>query len=236
MCAHVCNQSTAKTRPSSTLDPELMLNPEILPRASTVAMTKEYSFLRTTVPRGPKLGSLGLLVHSKDRKTSKSSRSSKIRSLADYRTEDVERNVDGNIPITDSPGGSLMHNRSGLTSVVSEIRVTPDPDDRLENSSLVGDCMSEMDGSEAGLRLDGNESDSSSYSSVSGRGPYSTLLTTDRKQGVSFTVNGQEIPLHAVGQFPSIRDVLQAAATEHHAQDQELNGEVRSRRDSFSSR
>lgn len=65
-------RSTSKTRPSSTLDPELMLNPEILPRASTVAMTKEYSFLRTSVPRGPKLGSLGLPVSSKERRSARS--------------------------------------------------------------------------------------------------------------------------------------------------------------------
>ncbi|XP_062814632.1 golgin subfamily A member 3 isoform X4 [Anolis carolinensis] len=226
---------TAKNRPCSTLDPELMLNPEILPRASTVAMTKEYSFLRTSVPRGPKLGSLGLLTHSSERKNSKSSRSSRIRSLADYRTEDAEGSPSGTVPVADSPGGSLKQNRSSLTSVISEIRVTPDPDDRLENSSLAGDSMSEIDGSEAGIRLDGNESDSSSYSSVSGRGIYGMLLSAESRQSVSFPVNGQEVPLDAVGQFPSIREVLQAAATEHHAQDPEINGEARSRRDSISS-
>ncbi|XP_063000215.1 golgin subfamily A member 3 [Elgaria multicarinata webbii] len=227
-------RSTAKNRLSSTLDPELMLNPENLPRASTLAMTKEYSFLRTSVPRGPKLGSLGLPPHSKERKSSKSSRSSRIRSLADYRTDDAEGNAGGTGMVADSPGGSLKQNRSSVTSVVSEIRLTPDPDDRLENSSLAGDSMSEIDGSEVGMRLDGNESDSSTYSSVSGRGPYGTLLGAESRQGVSFTVNGQEIPLDAVGQFPSIREVLQAAATEH-SQDQEINGEPRSRRDSISS-
>ncbi|XP_008117265.1 golgin subfamily A member 3 isoform X3 [Anolis carolinensis] len=232
---HQERQCTAKNRPCSTLDPELMLNPEILPRASTVAMTKEYSFLRTSVPRGPKLGSLGLLTHSSERKNSKSSRSSRIRSLADYRTEDAEGSPSGTVPVADSPGGSLKQNRSSLTSVISEIRVTPDPDDRLENSSLAGDSMSEIDGSEAGIRLDGNESDSSSYSSVSGRGIYGMLLSAESRQSVSFPVNGQEVPLDAVGQFPSIREVLQAAATEHHAQDPEINGEARSRRDSISS-
>ncbi|XP_067329293.1 golgin subfamily A member 3 isoform X1 [Anolis sagrei] len=232
---HQERQYTAKNRPCSTLDPELMLNPEILPRASTVAMTKEYSFLRTSVPRGPKLGSLGLPTHSGERKSSKSSRSSRIRSLADYRTEDAEGSPRGAAPGTDSPSGSLKQNRSSLTSVISEIRVTPDPDERLENSSLAGDSMSEIDGSEAGIRLDGNESDSSSYSSVSGRGMYGMLLNAESRQSVSFPVNGQEVPLDAVGQFPSIREVLQAAATEHHAQDPEINGEARSRRDSISS-
>ncbi|XP_066465913.1 golgin subfamily A member 3 [Tiliqua scincoides] len=228
-------RSTAKNRPSSTLDPELMLNPEILPRASTIAMTKEYSFLRTSVPRGPKVGSLGLPAPSKERKSSKSSRSSRIRSLADYRTDDGEGNTGGTVSAVDSPGGSLQQNRSGLTSVVSEIQLTPDLDDRLENSSLAGDSVSEVDGSELGMRLDGNESDSSTYSSVSGRGMTSVLLSTERKQATSYTVNGQEIPLEAVGQFPSIREVLQAAATEHRAQDKEVNGEARSRRDSISS-
>ncbi|XP_053225423.1 golgin subfamily A member 3 isoform X1 [Podarcis raffonei] len=228
---HQERQSTAKSRPSSTLDPELMLHPESLPRASTVSMTKEYSFLRTSVPRGPKLGSLGLPTQSKERKSSKSNRSSRIRSLADYRTEDAE----GHVPL-DSPSGSLKQNRSSLTSVVSEIRLTPDPDDRLENSSLAGDSISDIDGSEVGLRLDGNESDSSTYSSLSGRGPYGALLNSESRQGTSLTVNGQEVPLDAVGQFPSIREVLQAAAaTEHHPDDQEVNGEVRSRRDSISS-
>lgn len=199
-------------------------------------MTKEYSFLRTSVPRGPKLGSLGLPMQSKERKSSKSSRSSKIRSLADYRTDDADGNVGGTVSAADSPSASLKHNRNSQTSVVSEIRLTPDPDDHLEISSLAEDSVSEIDGSDVGMRLDGNESDSSTYSSVSGRGPHSTLLNAENKQAVSFTVNGQEIPLDAVGQFPSIREVLQAAATEGHSQDQELNGEVRSRRDSISSR
>uniref|UniRef100_A0A674IJS8 Golgin A3 n=1 Tax=Terrapene triunguis TaxID=2587831 RepID=A0A674IJS8_9SAUR len=228
--------STSKTRPSSTLDPELMLNPEILPRASTVAMTKEYSFLRTSVPRGPKLGSLGLPAPSKEKRSSKSSKSSNIRSLADYRTENSDPgNATRNFETADASGGSLKENRSGLTSVVSEISLRSETDDRLENSSIAGDSVSEIDGSDLGIRLDGNESDSSTYSSVSGRGTYSILLNAEGKQGISYTVNGQEIPPDGVGQFPSIREVLQAAAAEHHAQDQEVNGEVRSRRDSISS-
>uniref|UniRef100_A0ABM5F2X5 Golgin subfamily A member 3 isoform X1 n=1 Tax=Pogona vitticeps TaxID=103695 RepID=A0ABM5F2X5_9SAUR len=229
-------RSSAKNRPSSTLDPELMLHPETLPRASTVAMTKEYSFLRTSVPRGPKVGSLGLPTHTKERKGSKSSRSNRIRSLADYRTEDPEENAGVSFPVANSsPGRSLTRNQNSLTSVVSEIRLTPDPDDRLDRSSLAGDNVSEIDGSEVGTKLDGNESDSSTYSSVSGRGQYSALFGTESSQGVSVLVNGQEVPLDAVGQFPSIREVLQAAATEHHTQDPEVNGEARSRRDSISS-
>uniref|UniRef100_A0A8C0GSB5 Golgin A3 n=1 Tax=Chelonoidis abingdonii TaxID=106734 RepID=A0A8C0GSB5_CHEAB len=228
--------SASKTRPSSTLDPELMLNPEILPRASTVAMTKEYSFLRTSVPRGPKLGSLGLPAPSKEKRSSKSSKSSNIRSLADYRTENSDPgNASRNFETSDASGGSLKENRSGLTSVVSEMSLRSETDDRLENSSIAGDSVSEIDGSDLGTRLDGNESDSSSYSSVSGRGTYSILPNAEGKQGISFTVNGQGIPPDGVGQFPSIREVLQAAAAEHHAQDQEVNGDVRSRRDSISS-
>ncbi|XP_025022141.1 golgin subfamily A member 3 isoform X1 [Python bivittatus] len=226
---------TAKSRPSSTLDPELMLNPEILPRASPVAMTKEYSFLRTSVPRGPKVGSLGLPAPLKEKKSSKLSRTSRIRSLADYRTEHPEGSAGGTVPGANSSGGALKQNSSSLTSVVSSISLTPDPDDRLEDSSLAGDSMSEMDGSETGMRLDGNESDSSTYSSVSGRGPTGAFFSPRNKQGMAFTINGQEVPLDAVGQFPSIREVLQAAATEHRAQDQEINGEARSRRDSVSS-
>ncbi|KFQ28956.1 Golgin subfamily A member 3 [Mesitornis unicolor] len=230
------NQSTSKNRPSSTLDPELMLNPEILPRASTVAMTKEYSFLRTSVPRGPKLGSLGLLASSKERRSSKS-KPSKIRSLADYRTEDSgSRNATGNFVATDLSGGTLKQSRSGPTSVVSEISLPSDMDDQIENSSLAGDSVSEIDGSEVGIRLDGNESDSSTYSSVSGRGLCSSLQNAESKQGVPYTINGQKIHPDAMGQFPSISEVLlQAAAVQHQAQEQEANGEVRSRRDSISS-
>uniref|UniRef100_A0A2K5Q4G3 Golgin A3 n=1 Tax=Cebus imitator TaxID=2715852 RepID=A0A2K5Q4G3_CEBIM len=218
------SQPAAKTRLSSTLDPELMLNPENLPRASTVALTKEYSFLRTSVPRGPKVGSLGLPAHPKEKKNSKSS---KIRSLADYRTEDSNAgNSGGNVPAPDSTKGSLKQNRSSAASVVSEISLSPDTDDRLENASLTGDSVSEADG---------NDSDSSSHSSVSTRGTYGVLLKTAGTQDASYVVNGQEVATDTLGQFPSIKDVLQAAAAEHQDQGQEVNGEVHSRRDSFCS-
>uniref|UniRef100_A0A8I5QJ69 Golgin A3 n=1 Tax=Homo sapiens TaxID=9606 RepID=A0A8I5QJ69_HUMAN len=218
------SQPATKTRLFSTLDPELMLNPENLPRASTLAMTKEYSFLRTSVPRGPKVGSLGLPAHPREKKTSKSS---KIRSLADYRTEDSNAgNSGGNVPAPDSTKGSLKQNRSSAASVVSEISLSPDTDDRLENTSLAGDSVSEVDG---------NDSDSSSYSSASTRGTYGILSKTVGTQDTPYMVNGQEIPADTLGQFPSIKDVLQAAAAEHQDQGQEVNGEVRSRRDSICS-
>ncbi|XP_008564398.1 PREDICTED: golgin subfamily A member 3 isoform X2 [Galeopterus variegatus] len=218
------SQPATKTRLFSTLDPELMLNPENLPRASTMAMTKEYSFLRTSVPRGPKVGSLGLLAHPKEKKSSKSS---KIRSLADYRTEDSDAgNSGGNVLATDSARGSLKHSRSSMASVVSEVSLSPETEDRLESASLTGDSVSEADG---------NESDSSSYSSVSARGTYGILVTTVGTRDTSYMVNGQEIASDALGQFPSIKDVLQAAAAEHLDQGQEVNGEVRSRRDSLCS-
>ncbi|KAM4707110.1 golgin subfamily A member 3 [Discoglossus pictus] len=226
------NQSTPKSRPSSTLDPELMFNPDNLPRASTVAMTKEYSFLRTSVPRGPKLGSLGLLSSSKDKKTSRSSKSSsKIRSLADYRKESSESsNVSPGY--ADTSPGSLKPNSGSRTSVVSE--VTLDGVERLETLSYCGDNNSELDGSEVGAKHDGNESDSSTHSSVSaGRGAY--LNTATPKRGDDYTVNGQIIAAADVGQYPSLRDVLQAAAAEHHAHEEEINSEPRSRRDSISS-
>ncbi|XP_044632064.1 golgin subfamily A member 3 isoform X1 [Equus asinus] len=218
------SQPATKMRLFSTLDPELMLNPETLPRASAVAMTKEYSFLRTSVPRGPKVGSLGLLAHPKEKKSSKSG---KIRSLADYRTEDSDTgNSGGNVPAVDSARGSLKQNRSSATSVVSEIRLCPEADDRLENTSLPGDNASEADG---------NESDSSSYSSVSTRGTLGLLANTVGTREASYVVNGQEIAAGALGHFPSITDVLQAAAAEHQDQGQEVNGEMRSRTDSICS-
>ncbi|KAM6166832.1 golgin subfamily A member 3 [Erethizon dorsatum] len=219
------SQPSTKMRLCSTLDPELMLHPENLPRASTVAMTKEYSFLRTSVPRGPKLGSLGLLTHAKDKKSSKSSsKSSRIRSLADYRAEDGSGSS-SLAPAASSVGSSLKQSR-GSTSVVSEVSLSPETDGRLENASLTWDSVSEADG---------NESDSSSHSSLSTRGTCSVLGNMVVAQGAAYLVDGQEIASEALGQFPSIKDVLQAAAAEHQGQGQEVNGEVRSRRDSICS-
>uniref|UniRef100_A0A5F8GSZ4 Golgin A3 n=1 Tax=Monodelphis domestica TaxID=13616 RepID=A0A5F8GSZ4_MONDO len=85
-----------------------------------------------------------------------------------------------------------------------------------------------------GMILDGNDSDSSSYSSVSGRGTFG-VLSTAGKQAASYLVHGQEISSDAMGQFPSIRDVLQAAAAEHHDPEADVNGDMQSRRDSISS-
>ncbi|XP_038202634.1 golgin subfamily A member 3 isoform X2 [Arvicola amphibius] len=214
------SQPATKMKLFSTLDPELMLNPENLPRASTVAVTKEYSFLRTSVPRGPKVGSLGLLAHSKEKKSSKSS---KIRSLADYRTEDSSGS--GGLGSTaDAVGGSLKQSRSS-TSVVSEVSPSPETDNRVERTSLTGDSV---------LEADGNESDSSSHSSFSARGACSVLANVS-VPGAAYMVDGQEISADALGQFPSIKDVLQAAAAQCQDQNQEVNGEVQSRRDSVCS-
>ncbi|XP_053327337.1 golgin subfamily A member 3 isoform X2 [Spea bombifrons] len=223
------SQPSPKSRPFSTLDPELMFNPDNLPRASTVAMTKEYSFLRTSVPRGPKLGSLGLPSSSKEKKSSRSSKSSsKIRSLADYR-KDVSEPSGNSVGYSDSSPGSLKENRGSLTSVVSEITV--DKGERWENLSY--DNSLELDGSDVGTKHDGNESDSSTYSSVSA----STGAVSERafKKEEDYTVNGQTIAAEDVGQYPSLSEVLKAASAEHHAQEPEVNGEPRSRRDSISS-
>ncbi|XP_012586515.1 PREDICTED: golgin subfamily A member 3 isoform X2 [Condylura cristata] len=217
------NQPATKTRLFSTLDPELMLNPEALPRASTVAMTKEYSFLRTSVPRGPKVGSLGLLAQPKEKKSSKSS---KIRSLADYRTDDSAAGSPRTLA-ADVARGSLRQNRSSATSVVSEISPCPKAEDHPESASLGRD-----DASEAG---DGNESDNSSHGSVSARGLPSRPVDTVGPHGASGVPSGQEAALGTLGQFPSISDVLHAAAAEHQAQGQEINGETRSRTDSICS-
>uniref|UniRef100_A0A8C5M4H2 Golgin A3 n=1 Tax=Leptobrachium leishanense TaxID=445787 RepID=A0A8C5M4H2_9ANUR len=225
------SQPTSKNRPSSTLDPELMFNPDNLPRANTVAMTKEYSFLRTSVPRGPKLGSLGLPETSKEKKSYRSSKSSsKIRSLADYRKDASEDSGD-KVGYSSTSPGSLKSNSGSTTSVVSEISV--DRGERLENTNYA-ESNSEMDGSDVGTRQDGNESDSSTYSSVSaGTGAYFTGSSPKREEG--YTVNGQTISVEEVGQYPSLRDVLKAASAEQHAEEQEINGQPRSRRDSISS-
>uniref|UniRef100_A0A8C1SL21 Golgin A3 n=1 Tax=Cyprinus carpio TaxID=7962 RepID=A0A8C1SL21_CYPCA len=232
-------RSTPKSRPFSTLDPELMLHPEGLPRASTVAMTKEYSFLRTSVPRGPKLGSLG--IPSSKEKKSKSSRSNKIHSLADYRTPDSD------VKSTDASGGlvsasadssfSSLHSTISSVSTVSEI--SSETNAHSESSQLIRDNVSEVDGSESGFKADGNDSDSSSYSSVSTTGTYNMLAGIGNRPKAPYTVEGREIAPEAMGHFPSLQEVLKAATEERHMeeleQEREDSVEPRSRRDSFSS-
>ncbi|KAK7164169.1 hypothetical protein R3I94_002782 [Phoxinus phoxinus] len=236
-------RSTPKSRLFSTLDPELMLHPEGLPRANTVSMTKEYSFMRTSVPRGPKLGSLG--IPSSKEKKSKSSRSSKIHSLADYKTPESD------VKSTEAPGGvvsvsadssfSSLHSSISSVSTISQISISSETNTHLETSQLIRDNVSEVDGSESGFRADGNDSDSSSYSSVSTKGTYSMLSAIANKPKAPYTVEGREIAPEAMGHFPSLQEVLQAATEERHMeeleleQDREGSVEPRSRRDSFSS-
>ncbi|CAJ1068419.1 golgin subfamily A member 3 isoform X3 [Xyrichtys novacula] len=240
------HRSTPKIRPSSTLDPELMLHPEALPRASTVAMTKEYSFLRTSVPRGPKLGSLGI-PPPKERK-SRSPRPSKIHSLADYKSPESDGGNGGGgggVRAADSTMSSLQSTMSSV-STLSEVSVmseggTCEADAQQGASLQIGDNVSEIDGSESGTRPgnDGNDSDSSSYSSVSTRGTYGMLSAAVERQRGPYTVEGREIAPDAMGQFPSLQEVLQAAKEEQHLleleQEREGTAEPRSRRDSFSS-
>ncbi|XP_023199481.1 golgin subfamily A member 3 isoform X3 [Xiphophorus maculatus] len=234
---------TPKSRPFSTLDPELMLHPEALPRANTVAMTKEYSFLRTSVPRGPKLGSLGI-PPSKEKK-SRSPRPSKIHSLADYKSPESDGGGGGG----GAGGGGMTTadvSRSSISSVstLSEVSMLSESsacetDSKASTSLQLNDNSSEMDGSEAGAKPgnDGNDSDSSSYSSVSTRGTYGMLSAAVERQQGPYTVEGREIAPEAMGQFPSLQEVLQAASDEQHLLEMERvgTGESRSRRDSFSS-
>lgn len=221
-----------------------MLHPEALPRASTVAMTKEYSFLRTSVPRGPKLGSLGI-PPSKERK-SRSPRPSKIHSLADYKSPENDSSGGGGVRAADNTTSSFQSTISSV-STLSEVSVmsegsTFETESQTSAPTHPGDNASEIDGSESGTRLgnDGNDSDSSSYSSVSTRGTYGMLSTAVERQLGPYTVEGREIAPEAMGQFPSLQEVLQAASEEQHLLEleQEREGTVgsRSRRDSFSSR
>ncbi|KAJ8415385.1 hypothetical protein AAFF_G00423650 [Aldrovandia affinis] len=228
--------STPKSRAFSTLDPELMLHPEMLPRASTVSMTKEYSFLRTSVPRGPKLGSLGIPAPREKKSSSRTSRSSKIHSLADYKTPDAESGAGSSGAVAHSSSGASMQASRSMSSTVSEVSVASNAAERTESSLLLGDSVSEVDGSESGARPDGNDSDSSSYSSVSA-GTYGTLAAVVGGSRAPYTVDGREIAAEAVGQFPFLHEVLQAATDEQHLlqAEQDGNGEPRSRRDSFSS-
>ncbi|XP_068422946.1 golgin subfamily A member 3 isoform X2 [Clinocottus analis] len=241
------HRTTPKNRRFSTLDPELMLHPEDLPRANTLAMTTEYSFLRTSVPRGPKLGSLGI-PPSKERKP-RSPRPSKIHSLADYQSPESDGTGGGagGVRSVDNPMTSLQSTISSV-STLSEVSVmsqgsTCEKGEQLGATLQVGDNVSEMNGSESGVRQgnDGNDSDSSSYSSVSTRGTYGILSAAVETQRGPYTVEGREIAPEAMGQFPSLQEVLQAASEEQHLleleheQEREEIGEPRSRRDSFSS-
>ncbi|XP_060699387.1 golgin subfamily A member 3 isoform X2 [Hemiscyllium ocellatum] len=229
---HQQRSKQSKNRLSSTLDPELMFHPEVLPRANTLNLTTEYSFLRTSVPRGPKVGSLGMPNALKDEKTLRHSKTSKIRSLADYKTDSSE--ASSSIGRSSSVE-TLSQNRTGSsTSVISEIGLALE-NDKLESSLHIEDNNSEIDGSDLGARQDEIESDSSSYSSISTTGIYGTMSVLDSRQKNTYTVDGQEILSNDMGQFPSIGEVLQAAAAEHQSDHQEVNGAVRSRRDSISS-
>lgn len=111
--------------------------------------------------------------------------------------------------------------------MVSEVSLSPGAEGRLENVSLVGDNVSEADG---------DESDSSSYSSVSASGVPGLLANTVGAREASYMVGGQEVAASALGQFPSITDVLQAATAEHQDRAPAVNGEVRSRAGSVGSR
>ncbi|XP_031156394.1 golgin subfamily A member 3 isoform X3 [Sander lucioperca] len=237
------HRTTPKNRPFSTLDPELMLHPEGLPRANTVAMTTEYSFLRTSVPRGPKLGSLGI-PPSKERK-SRSPRPSKIHSLADYKSPGNDGaggggGGGGGVRTADNTMSSLQSTMSSV-STLSEFSVTSETEAQPGALLQVGDNVSEIDGSESGTRPgnDGNDSDSSSYSSVSTRGTVGVLSAAVERQLGPYTVEGREIAPEAMGQFPSLQEVLQAASEEQHLleleREREGTAEPRSRRDSFSS-
>ncbi|XP_042081222.1 golgin subfamily A member 3 isoform X3 [Haplochromis burtoni] len=238
------HRTTTKSRPFSTLDPELMLHPEALPRASTVAMTKEYSFLRTSVPRGPKLGSLG--IPPPKEKKSRSPRPNKIHSLADYKSPENDGGGGGGGGGIKAADISSVNSTISSVSTLSEISVTSEcgtsETEAQSGAPLhVRDSVSEIDGSESGVRPgnDGNDSDSSSYSSVSTRGTYGMLSAAVERQQGPYTVDGREIAPEAMGQFPSLQEVLQAATEEQHflelEQEREGTAEPRSRRDSFSS-
>ncbi|KAB5528231.1 hypothetical protein PHYPO_G00137950 [Pangasianodon hypophthalmus] len=215
------HRSSPKSRPCSTLDPELMLHPEILPRASAVAMTTEYSFLRTSVPRGPKLGSLGIPA-PKDRK-SKSSRSGKIHSLADYKTPDTA----GEKPSASSVSVSAVTEMN--TSSVSTLS-------EISTSSV--STLSEISTSSVSTLSETSVLGSENGGSDGNNGAIELALAASRSTA------GKEEEEMVVGRYPSLREVLQAANEELELEkegganeelESEGGAESRSRRDSFSS-
>uniref|UniRef100_A0A8C8K332 Golgin A3 n=1 Tax=Oncorhynchus tshawytscha TaxID=74940 RepID=A0A8C8K332_ONCTS len=219
----------------STLDPDLMMHPEVLPRASTTSMTTEYSFLRTSVPRGPKLGSLGI-PPAKERK-SRSPRPSKIHSLADYKTLEPAGGT--------SDGGGVRTFEGSLGSNLSSVSTLSEVSMMSEVGSVEMTSLEALLGSSMSLQDNTSEMDAgsdSTYSSVStstgGTGTYGMLAeAVGRQRGGNYMVEGREIIPEAMGNFPSLQEVLQAASDEQHLleQDREGTGGPRSRRDSFSS-
>uniref|UniRef100_A0A674BQF1 Golgin A3 n=1 Tax=Salmo trutta TaxID=8032 RepID=A0A674BQF1_SALTR len=220
----------------STLDPDLMMHPEALPRANTTSMTTEYSFLRTSVPRGPKLGSLGI-PPAKERK-SRSTRPSKIHSLADYKSPEPAGGSSGGGGVrtsADSSMGSLGSNLSSVSTLSeSSMRSEVSPMETTSSEAQLGSSMFFQDISEVDAGSD------SVSTSTRGTGTYGMLAAAvGRQRGGNYTVEGMEIAPEAMGNFPSLQEVLQAASDEQHLleleQDREGTGEPRSRRDSFSS-
>lgn len=183
-----------------------MLHPDILPRASAVAMTTEYSFLRTSVPRGPKLGSLGIPA-PKDRK-SKSSRSGKIHSLADYKTPDTP--------------GEKSSSSSVSVSTVSEM-----------NSSSVS-TLSEISTSSVSTLSEISAPGSENGGNVADGGATELTLTASRAAEQEVVVV-QYPSLREVLQQANEELELEKEAGANEDLESEGGAESRSRRDSFSS-
>ncbi|CAG09693.1 unnamed protein product [Tetraodon nigroviridis] len=146
------------------------------------------------------------------------------------------------VPVVPLEQDSLLGRlQASICSVSTEVSVVSESGTCETGQLQGGDNVSEIDGSESGARMgnDGNDSDSSSYSSVSTRGTYGGLAAAVERQQGPYTVEGREIAPEAMGQFPSLQEVLQAAREEQHLLEPEQEGEgtvePRSRRDSFSS-
>ncbi|XP_027023947.2 golgin subfamily A member 3 isoform X1 [Tachysurus fulvidraco] len=204
------HRSHPKSRPCSTLDPELMLHPDILPRASAVAMTTEYSFLRTSVPRGPKLGSLGIPA-SKERK-SKSSRSGKIHSLADYKTPDTSSERASSSGVSVSAVSDM--NMSSVTTV-SEISTSS-----ISTLSETSVLSSEIGGNDG-------------YSGGTALGLGASISTAEKQE--EEVVVGRYPSLREVLQAANEELELEKEGRANEELESEGGAEPRSRRDSFSS-
>ncbi|KAG7276143.1 hypothetical protein CRUP_011819 [Coryphaenoides rupestris] len=195
------HRGNARSRMSSTLDTEVMLNPETL--APGQHGRRDNGVLLHADQRAP--GSqAGQPGHppAKERK-SRSPRTSKIHSLADYK-----------FPEDGGGGGGGGGGAGG-----AQWRVPA----RHRRGRPSGSLLQQADASpswtaasrERGPGWIGNDSDSSSYSSVSSRGGYGMLAATggERHQvaaAAPYMVQGREIAPEAVGQFPSLQEVLQA--------------------------
>lgn len=189
-------KTSPKQRQISTLDPDLMLNPDSLPRVQTVTMTKEYSYIRTTVPRGPKVGSLGIPVNTTDMKVKKN----KVHSLSDYKSaaDNNEYSLkDVGNSYNASFGSGTMNSSTSAISLVTNAPAT-ELNYNLEVRSPDGNATTEV-----------NRVGVEDHAITEHRTPEHQTSETVKMEEREGSSVGHEMDL---GQYATLHDVLTSAA------------------------